>query len=605
MTLAARCVGFRTCIFSLLTITTLFAYGVLPAEAATRTGHPSFLQSMEAAALGAVSPSTTPQGSGSGQVMTPLDANSSGHDDIVALTRPTIVRVLVHFVGTTTVPAFKVNLEKLSWSVGATSGSQTMQIPYELYETGTGFVVNPNGYILTDAHVVSPAELQKVIAGAALLKVMASVEAGMTAKENAYLNRIHTQAQYEQLGIDGVAFILDHISMPNASKVVVLSPGKTIHATSTGAIASSALLTQIQNSNSNAVKAQVASLMQSGISATIVSVNNNFLNDEKDVALLHVPETNLPALTIGSSRAVQTGDPIYVFGYPANADFGGLNDEPVFTSGVIDAQKPSTLNTFNYLETDAKVSPGSSGSPVINANGNAIGMLTLGISNASGGDSFSLATPISLASAVLADHSIATSTPGSYAAHVRAGIALKNAQHCKAAITEFQAAESKNNVFGDSSKYLDPYITACNALIASGRSLDTPWDYVRNWVFNQDSFFWVLLVIGVLAVTAASSTLLFLVRRNKSEEQTIDVLKSELGHLEQIGAATSAGIAQTVSHPAATAAASPHDPALDLLTGYIRNARAADQTDEVIRAALATAGWKSEEIEAGFLALGR
>ncbi len=64
---------------------------------------------------------------------------------------------------------------------------------------------------------------------------------------------------------------------------------------------------------------------------------------------------------------------MYLFGYPANADYSALDSEPSFTQGTVDALKDSTQNTFQYIETDAKSSPGSSGGPLLNSAGQAVG----------------------------------------------------------------------------------------------------------------------------------------------------------------------------------------------------------------------------------------
>jgi S1-C subfamily serine protease len=94
-----------------------------------------------------------------------------------------------------------------------------------------------------------------------------------------------------------------------------------------------------------------------------------------DLALLLVDagDLELHALTLGSSKAVQVGDPALAIGNPF-----GL--ERTLTTGVISAiqrQIPSLQEGFaigNVLQTDAAINPGNSGGPLIDAVGRVIGV---------------------------------------------------------------------------------------------------------------------------------------------------------------------------------------------------------------------------------------
>ena len=96
--------------------------------------------------------------------------------------------------------------------------------------------------------------------------------------------------------------------------------------------------------------------------------------ESTDLALLQVnPEgLTLVPLTLGSSKAVQVGDPAIAIGNPF-----GL--ERTLTTGVISAvqrtiQAPNSFEIDDVLQTDAPINPGNSGGPLIDATGKVIGI---------------------------------------------------------------------------------------------------------------------------------------------------------------------------------------------------------------------------------------
>jgi S1-C subfamily serine protease len=108
----------------------------------------------------------------------------------------------------------------------------------------------------------------------------------------------------------------------------------------------------------------------------------------KDAAVIKVSLENTPALELGDSGQVQILEPVIVIGYPSVADsFDTLNDESVFeasvTQGSVSAANKRTADNVPVLQISAPVAPGSSGSPVLNSEGKVIGMVTFGNLNSS------------------------------------------------------------------------------------------------------------------------------------------------------------------------------------------------------------------------------
>jgi pentatricopeptide repeat protein len=86
-----------------------------------------------------------------------------------------------------------------------------------------------------------------------------------------------------------------------------------------------------------------------------------------DFVVFKIDAENLPSLSMGDSDAFQAGETIYVIGSPY-----GL--EQSFSNGMLSGIRNS--NGSKYLQFTAPVSPGSSGSPLINSRGEAIGIVT-------------------------------------------------------------------------------------------------------------------------------------------------------------------------------------------------------------------------------------
>lgn len=526
--------------------------------------------------------------------------DSADHADLIALTQPAIVRIIARFNGTTTIPAFDVNLETLTWGTGDASVKQ-VEMPYDTYLSGSGFIIHPNGYILTNSHVVSDASIRIDIATKLAAAMMIKKALAMTKAENNKLEALgYGTPQFQQLAVEGISYIEKRISITALPTIAILAPATTAANTST----TSAYITQLQNSTDVQFKKQAATLIKAGVPATVVYKNDTYLDDEKDVAIIHVSENNLPSLHLGSSRTAAVGNPIFVFGFPANADYNGLNSQPSFTSGTIDAFKNSTQNTFKYIETDANISQGSSGGPILDANGNAIGMITLESSQSNSGSTFAFGIPVDLIKTVLAGASIPTSTPNDYAALFLGGLALEQAKHCKSATASFAAAAGMNPVFGNPAAHIQRYIDDCTALIASGQSIDSTWDAARNWAEGLGMIVWVSIGIGLLVLIGLLASVIVLLKRMHGDEAEIASLQRQTNTGFQ-ESPTSIRPNYTSMGPGTFQAASAAMPATTMpavdpdLLAYIKASRAAGQSDEQINAALVTAGWTQLDITQG------
>ncbi len=116
-----------------------------------------------------------------------------------------------------------------------------------------------------------------------------------------------------------------------------------------------------------------------------------------DVAVLKISATNLTPIHFGDSTKIAIGDFCLAFGDPF-----GIGQ--TVTAGIISATGRSGLGIESYedfIQTDASINPGNSGGPLVNVNGELIGMNTAILSGQSGGNQgIGFAIPVNMARGV-------------------------------------------------------------------------------------------------------------------------------------------------------------------------------------------------------------
>jgi S1-C subfamily serine protease len=146
----------------------------------------------------------------------------------------------------------------------------------------------------------------------------------------------------------------------------------------------------------NASKAQVTLADGSSWEAELVGDA-----PEKDLAVLRikVPSNKLIPIPVGSSNDLQVGQSVYAIGNPFGLD-------QTLTTGIVSAlgreiQTESGFPVRDAIQTDAAINPGNSGGPLLDSNGELIGVNTAiySPSGASAGIGFSI--PVSVVSWVV------------------------------------------------------------------------------------------------------------------------------------------------------------------------------------------------------------
>lgn len=116
-------------------------------------------------------------------------------------------------------------------------------------------------------------------------------------------------------------------------------------------------------------------------SAGVVALGRpiNGRDDSLDIALLFVPEAkNISVADLGDSSKLKNGQKVYLIG-------NSLGEGTCITSGIIsDAKRAMPGLSYPYIMTDAAANHGNSGGPLLNEQGEVIGVLVAGIDSAKG-----------------------------------------------------------------------------------------------------------------------------------------------------------------------------------------------------------------------------
>jgi S1-C subfamily serine protease len=199
--------------------------------------------------------------------------------------------------------------------------------------SGSGFFVNPDGYIVTNAHVVS------------------LTQAGPAACERALFNRF--------VGI---------LAQANRWNPQALTQEDVAKIRQSSQLSDFRITKLVGLSNGTFVPFEIKSFGDTG--GTNLS--------GKDVAVIKVEVRNAPVLKLANSDEVQTFDQVSVAGFPGAANLANASGqsrvEPSFTDGKISAKK-SFNDGSPVLQISAPATHGNSGGPVLNSRGAVIGIV--------------------------------------------------------------------------------------------------------------------------------------------------------------------------------------------------------------------------------------
>ena len=230
--------------------------------------------------------------------------------------------------------------------------------PDAQYETGSGFIIHPDGYIATNGHVVARSyEVNERMLGedfleTAVADVCGPAVAGLAADQR--------KARLRAIMAD-----------PENRMRVRLT--KTLHVhLSTGKIYPAQVLAY-----SPAINPDAPRTASKGAGGDMGPMDSS----GKEVAILKIAETNLPTVRLAAnSTSLQLGEQVFILGYPGvvlNHDFLSRTSalEASVTVGRVSGFK-TDITERRVIQTDAAISWGNSGGPAFNLRGEVIGAAT-------------------------------------------------------------------------------------------------------------------------------------------------------------------------------------------------------------------------------------
>jgi len=249
-----------------------------------------------------------------------------------------------------------IKLVKFTPEEGAAATAEEQSL--QSVSMGSGFIVSPDGYIVTNAHVVLTNKNPKRmlfnrLAGTVRQAVITQIQKryNIPDEDKKQIIQILTGkltnyfAEYGKIqGISTDYNVLNGVA----------GPGEDVK-----------------------VKSWPAKIEKEG---TVFETVNGKPSWSRDVAILSVNQSNLPTVQLGDSTDLGTGDKLFVIGYPGiqvESYFDNRNTalEPTLTTGVVSARR--TLNTgINSIQTDAAINSGNSGGPMFDENGQVVGIAT-------------------------------------------------------------------------------------------------------------------------------------------------------------------------------------------------------------------------------------
>lgn len=228
---------------------------------------------------------------------------------------------------------------------------------------GSGFIVNPDGYVVTNGHVVADVHesnefLMKAMAVIKFIQVRVIPE--MEAQEQ------KTYSDTEKRQMMGKLYdkYKEFKVILKKELVVVLSNKKVYPAE-----------VKEYSPAINPLPGGAGTLVQDVLPGVQITTKTG-----KDVAILKIEDRNFPTVRLGNSGDVQIGERVHVIGYPSAGQSEILSQESkmvdqTINTGTISGSKIDIKGT-PMIQTDVNIIWGNSGGPCINSNGHVIGVVS-------------------------------------------------------------------------------------------------------------------------------------------------------------------------------------------------------------------------------------
>lgn len=171
-----------------------------------------------------------------------------------------------------------------------------------------------------------------------------------------------------------------------------------------------------------------------------------------DTALLKVEASGLNAIPLAEGEELETGTEIASVGYPASVEAVTDPDyTPSIKTGTVSSKKTVDNGLLSVYEIDAAVSPGMSGGPTVNLDGEVVGINSFGITDEP--QAFNFVQPVSHLIELLNGAGV-TAELSETTQQYRAGLDAYFAGDKEAAVTNLQAVVDAQPANGYARDYL-------------------------------------------------------------------------------------------------------------------------------------------------------
>jgi len=154
-----------------------------------------------------------------------------------------------------------------------------------------------------------------------------------------------------------------------------------------------------------------------------------YTDRKHDLAFLQAPaNAELPEIRLGQYEALKDGDEVLAIGHPFGFNYSA-------TQGVI-SKVDRIRDGLKFIQIDAAINPGNSGGPLVNANGEVIGVNSFKIQ---GGDNLGFALPVNylrVALQLYAPHKGTTATRCQSCEYLVLPANIEGGKYCPACGTE-------------------------------------------------------------------------------------------------------------------------------------------------------------------------
>jgi serine protease Do len=318
---------------------------------------------------------------------------------------------------------------------------------------GTGFIVSEDGYVVTNAHVVSNEGdgLKQELAETSLKEIVTNncqkVWQDLEPIQESVGETIGTREFFQLCSKGSVEYFAKYMQVNNINTQVYTSIG------------------EVAPSDDPSKNGYLSAVKKVGEPAP-----------GKDVAILKIEAKNLPTIALGDDAPLEMGDAMFVLGYPAFSSIDGEKAlEPSLTSGLLSARQV-TPGGWEAMQTNAAMNPGNSGGPVFDQQAKVIGIATFGSIDprtGSAAQGVNFAIPISVVNEFLKEVNVEPAE-GKLSQQYRQGIQQFEAGYYSKAITTFRNIQDVNPKF----PYVQEYLSdARSALDEKGDRALPVWVY--------------------------------------------------------------------------------------------------------------------------------